>query len=102
MDAEIEKRLIPVDLNYDEDYDSWEFQSELGKYNFLANKDSVRSLLFKIKAKDTDTMPNSSKGKTYAEMVDSSMKKGTYRVYVWKSKHPASIDHVRELLNKEG
>jgi hypothetical protein len=90
-------RLISVDLNYLDD-NVFELRSSLGHFPFKAEEKEVKRLLMKCRAFDSDSMPNSSRSLTYRDMVKRAVNEGTYKVFIWQSKHPESHEHVEKLL----
>jgi hypothetical protein len=102
MDNEEEvksKRLIPVTMDYDEQFKTWSMRIENGnKYNFRASEDMVHKLLKKCRTKDSITLPASRKKRTYGEIIQGIKSKKNSKIYMWKSKVPLSIEDVRALM----
>jgi len=96
---EVAKRLLPISLLHKEGV--WTLDAgENGKFSFKGSHEEVRNLLMRMKAKDSDTHPNSNKGRTYGEMITKAKSSGRYPVWTWKSKIPTDLTMVKELMKK--
>lgn len=100
-ETELVKRLIPIELNYDEEDNIWTLDGkDHGKYPFKASDDEIRKLLLKMEVKDSDSLPNSYRDLSYKKMITNSKIKGNYKMYMWKSKFPESLSSFNAMLKR--
>ena len=88
--------LIPIKLYHDDGF--WELRSEKGNYSIKASDESMRRLLLRIDARDSEELPNSLKTIPYSEMINKAKDKGKYQIFVWKSNHPKDLEHLKSLM----
>lgn len=56
-----------------------------------------KTLLRRIKAKDSDTSPRSSKNRTYQQMIDEAINNTDNIIWVWSTFYPVTKDVAMEL-----
>lgn len=96
IEEEVQKRLYPVRVSSHDGV--YTLSHDNGRVNFRASRGQLRKLLYRIKAKDSDSQPNSRKEIRYLDMVDQIVSKSNYTIYCWKSRLPRDFQHVTELL----
>lgn len=99
----VNHRLVPISVSYSDTDNVYTFKPE-GEYysgSFKASNDDFRKLLYRMKAKDNITLPNSKKGMTYQSMIDNIKEKKCNKIFAWKSKLPKTEEELKGMMKRD-
>jgi len=96
----VQHRLIPITIDYSQNDNVYSFKGGEGycNGNFKCSDAQLRKLLYRIKAKDSITLPASRKKVTYSNIIDGIKTKKYSQIFAWKSKTPTTLEELLGII----